>query len=438
MRILIHGINFRPELVGIGKYTGELADWLAQRGHEVRVVTVPPFNPEGRVHSDYSSWRYRRESSRKGETGDVTVYRCPLWVSRNPSAVRRILHLASFALSGLPVMLAQIFWRPSLVFVVEPTLLCVPAALMTAKLSGGCSWLHIQDFEVDAGFAVGMLRSSAMRSVIGWVEKRLLSACDRVSTISAKMVARLSEEDVPSSRSVLFPNWVDTEKVFPMGESSPLRAELAISHETVVALYSGSMGRKQGLEILVQAAERLAENRTIQFVFCGDGSYRETLAERSVGLPNVRWIPLQPAERLNDLLNLADIHLLPQGSEVADLVMPSKLTGMLASGRPVIATAAEDTQLGLAIKDRGIRVDTFDVQGFVASIVRLASDPELRNRLGQNGRRFAETTLDKHRILEMIEQEFFRIVGSSLTAMPAAEVSKSEILGKDSLRQDHA
>jgi len=418
VRILIYGINFAPELVGNGKYTGEMAHWLARQGHDVRVVVAPPFNPAGKVFEGYSSWRYSRQTYSTIEgSGSLTAFRCPLWVSRNPSALRRILHLSSFALSSLPVMLRQIFWRPSLVFVVEPTAFCVPAGLMTAWLSGASSWLHIQDFEIDAGFATGMLKSTVLRSLIAAVDRQSMMGFDRVSTISPKMMGRLGEKGFPPARSVMFPNWVDTTRIFPTGTPSSLRDELSIPQDAVVALYSGTMGRKQGLEILAEAADLLAKNSAIQFVFCGDGSYRDVLAQASGHLPNVRWLPLQPIERLNDLLNLADIHLLPQCAGVADLMMPSKLTGILASGRPVVTTAAADTQLAIAVKDCGIRVPAHDGAAFADAIARLAEDVALRTQLGKNARQYAEANLDKGKILALFEQECLRVSRSDDTAV---------------------
>ena len=110
MKILLYGINFSPELIGIGKYTGEMAAWLAARGHEVRVVTAPPYYPAWAVSPGYSgrAWRTERWQG-------VTVLRCPLWVPRKPSGLKRLLHLASFAASSLPVLLAQALWRPQVV-----------------------------------------------------------------------------------------------------------------------------------------------------------------------------------------------------------------------------------------------------------------------------------------------------------------------------------
>jgi colanic acid biosynthesis glycosyl transferase WcaI len=202
---------------------------------------------------------------------------------------------------------------------------------------------------------------------------------------------------------------VDTSQIFPTGAPSSYRDELGIPHDAIVALYSGTMGRKQGLEILAEAARLLEKEPTIQFVFCGDGSYHDVLAQASANLANVHWLPLQPFERLNELLNLADIHLLPQSAGVADLMMPSKLTGILASGRPVVTTAAANTQLAIAVENCGIRVPAHDGTAFAEAIARLAKDASLRIRLGQEARRYAEANLDKEKILASFERECLRV-----------------------------
>jgi colanic acid biosynthesis glycosyl transferase WcaI len=452
VRILIHGLNFAPELVGVGKYTGEMAEWLAARGHEVRAVTAPPFNPEWKVASGFSAWRYSRQhhifqrgtgtvsrelvaatmaagSSASAETGvlvadsqkvdaepasgSLTVLRCPLWVPLRPSAATRILHLASFALASSLVMLRQISWRPQVILAVEPTLFCVPAALITGRLSGAKTWLHVQDFEADAGFEMGLLKSASLRRAVEALEAKCLSAFNRVSTISEKMLARLQLKGVSPARCRLFQNWVDTGLIFPQREPSPLRAELGISAAEVVALYSGTMGRKQGLELLAEAARSLGTRKGVRFIFCGEGPGKAPLMNLTAGLDNVRWVPLQPFERLNDLLNLADIHLLPQKADAADLVMPSKLTGMLASGRPVVATSLPHTQLAQVVEGRGIVVAPGDALAFASAIDLLSRDSLRREKLGKSARAFALSELEKGRVLEGFERELLAMSVSS-------------------------
>ncbi|MGA9544085.1 MAG: glycosyltransferase WbuB [Candidatus Sulfotelmatobacter sp.] len=424
MRILIHGLNFSPELLGVGKYTGEMAEWLAARGHEVRAVTAPPFNPEWKVGPGFSSWRYSRErcppssgpignSPKLAATGGLTVLRCPLWVPRQPSGAKRILHLTSFALASFLVMLRQVTWKPEVVLVIEPTLFCLPAALITGRFCKARTWLHVQDFEADASFGLGLLKSRLLRSPIEWLEKKSMSAFDRVSTISEKMLATLARKGVAQSASCLFPNWVDTAAIAPLQKPSALRAQLGISTGEIVALYAGTMGRKQGLEILAGAACRLSGREGLRFVFCGEGPGKLILSHLTGHLANVQWIPLQPCARLNDLLNLADIHLLPQKADAADLVMPSKLTGMLASGRPVIATSRPGTQLAEVVEGRGIAVEPGDTADFARAIERLANDAALREKLGRNAREYALSKLQKESILSRLEQELLVFAAAS-------------------------
>lgn len=400
MRVLIYGINYSPELTGIGKYNGEMAEWLVACGAEVRVVTAPPYYPEWRVGEGFRTWAYKREHA-----GSVLIWRCPLWVPARPSGLKRLVHLASFAASSFPVMIRQMFWKPDVVLVVEPPLMCAPGALLAARLSGACSWLHVQDFEVDAAFDLGILRADWMRSLVLSVERVLMRGFRRVSTISPNMLARLHAKGVDPDRALLFPNWADLGAISPLSYPSSLRAELGIAPEVVVALYSGNMGEKQGLEIVLEAALSLSEHSEIQFVLCGEGAAKARLQERYGRLPNVQWFPLQPVERLNDLLNLADIHLLPQRADVADLVMPSKLTGMLASGRPIIATAYSDTQVAQVVEGRGVVTAPGDAGAFAKALVRLVEDKAARIVLGRAARKYAEEHLGQDVILESFMHE---------------------------------
>jgi colanic acid biosynthesis glycosyl transferase WcaI len=308
-------------------------------------------------------------------------------------------------------MLWQTRWHPDLVLVVEPTLFCAPQALLAARWSGAKAWLHIQDFEVDAAFELGDLASSRGQDLALTLERWLLRRFDRVSAISGQMVGRLMLKGVDPSRCVHFPNWVDTRAIYPLPNPSSLRLELGIAENAVVALYSGSMGKKQGLDLLVDAARQLSHCSDLRFVFCGEGSYRQVFAEKSKGLSNVTILPFQPSERLNDLLNLADIHLLPQRADAADLVMPSKLTGMLASGRPVLATAHPGTQLASAVRGHGKVVPPGDLDAFVAALLELAADKDLRVMLGQEARRYALTHLDSLVILDQFEKSLLALCG---------------------------
>ena len=409
MRILIYGLNYAPELTGIGKYTGEMAAWLAARGHEVRVVTAPPYYPAWSIREDYRGKMYCTERG----ANEPTVFRTPLYVPAKPTGLKRVAHLASFMLGSLPVMLAQAFWQPEVVFTVEPTFFCAPVALLVAKAAGTASWLHVQDFEVDAAFDLGLLPAKGLlHDVALGLEKIFTQAFTRVSSISGKMIERAVAKGVQADRVRLFPNWVDVEAVYPQGDSvcNIFLRELGLEGK-IVLLYSGNMGAKQGLELLAPLSESFKHDARVHFVFCGDGAFRPQLEVLVGGRSNVTLLPLQPFERLNDLLNAADIHLLPQRAGAADLVMPSKLTGMLSSGRPVIATADRGTQVAQVIEGTGqddacgLVAPAEDSAALHAAVARLVDDTDLRRRLGENARGYAVQHLGRDQVLDQFERE---------------------------------
>lgn len=403
MRILIYGINFSPELTGIGKYTGEIARYLAANGHSVRVVTAPPYYPHWQLQEGYSSWRFAREHSR-----GLDVLRCPLYVPNRPTPLRRILHLTSFALSSSLPVLAQALWRPDVVLCIAPTILCAPVGLLCARATRAKAWLHIQDFEFETAIRLDLLPKTAyLQNWMEGIERAILRRFARVSSITPPMLDRLAQKGVRGDRLELIPNWVDTCKIYP-NDSNP--EEFGIPVDKFVALYSGNLGVKQGLESLIETAHRLASNSKIHFVICGEGSMRVAIEHLAVDAPNIQFLPLQPEENFNKLLNTADIHLLPELAGASDLVMPSKLGGMLASGRPVVASATKGSQIEKIINEAGLVVAPGDIEGMANAIQLLASDPSLCAELSDKGRKFAVKHLSKAEILKAFASKISEFV----------------------------
>ena len=402
MRVLIVGLNYAPEQIGVAVYTTGLAKMLAATGHEVHVIAGRPYYPGWQIMPGHSAWTYSR-----GDEHGVDVTRVPHYIPRLPTGMRRVLHHASFATSALlPAVIRALTWRPHLLLTIAPALIAAPVGLLAARLSGAHGWLHLQDFEIETAVATGLIGEKPAR-LARVIERWLVQHFDTVSTISPPMCRRLISMGLPPGRVVEFRNWADVDVVYPLRQASPLREHWNV-HTPHIALYSGSIAKKQGLEVIVEAARRLSHRKDLTFVIVGEGPYAATLQQRAAGLDNVRFYPLQPKERLNQLLNLGSIHLLPQIAGAADLVLPSKLNNMLASGRPVIAMTAPGSGLAMEVAGAGLVVAPGDSVALANAVENLISNPLLHQQLSRAARQRAEERWSRQAVLGDIEQKFAR------------------------------
>jgi colanic acid biosynthesis glycosyl transferase WcaI len=303
--------------------------------------------------------------------------------------------------------------KPDAVMVMAPTLFSAPTALAAAWLGSAKSWLHVLDLEVDAAFEMGFIRNRRLIDGGRRVERWLLARFDRVSTISSKMRERIERKGVPPDRLIDFPNWVDTNSFRPLAVPVALRRELEIPDQACVALYSGSLGKKQGLEHVIAAARLLQSEgaASLLILIAGAGPMRAELERSAQGLTNLRFLPLQPFDRFNEFLNVADIHLLPQRRDASDLVMPSKLLAMLATGRPVVATALPDSEISRTLVDAGVVVPPEDPPALAAAIRMLAADLGRRQSMGEAAVRLARRTMHSETILQEAEARLLELIG---------------------------
>ena len=407
MKIIIYGINYSPELIGIGKYTSEMCNWLAKQGHEVRVITAPPYYPDWKVSPKYSQWFYSREM-----ISGATIWRCPLYVPLRPSALLRLLHLASFAFTSIPALFMQLFWRPKIIFLVAPTLFCAPEALLFAKLTGAKSILHIQDFEADAFlnlnffYGASKTKRSALNKIIFWFESLMLRSFDVVSTISTGMMQRAIDKGAAPESLRFLPNWSEISRFQNIVRSKELLHQLGVDDQKKVILYSGNIGEKQGLEIVILAAQRLQQRLDLIFLLVGEGSGKDHLHQMMTDLKlvNVVFAPLQTYEVFPSLLASADVHLVIQKRGFADAVLPSKLSNILAAGGNAVITAEASTTLGKLSTDHpgiAVVVEPESVNDLISGIEQALTMP----RQNLTAESYAHEFLDKEQILSRFYTE---------------------------------
>jgi colanic acid biosynthesis glycosyl transferase WcaI len=398
LRILIHGINYAPEFVGIGRYTGELGAWLSSRGHEVTVLAAPP---------------YRRPAWRREWLDGVEVLRAPLYTPARVTGSGRILHELSFGAGCLP-------WWPYLWARSWDAVLAVCPLLQSGLIPGFLARrqkvpfiIHVQDLQLDAARELAIIRQPLLFALLKRLEHFLFTRSQAVTTISRAMAARIQDKGVPPERIHLLPNWADLEDIKPGEHRNALRRELGLNAEIMV-LYAGNMGEKQGLEVILDAAAITRYNQAIRYVLVGEGAARERLMDRArdLALDTVSFWPLQSRDRFPLLLAAADIHLIVQKHKASDLVMPSKLGNILAAGRPFIATARAETELGrvAAESQAGLLTPPEDAGALAQAIVRLAQDEDARKKMGHQARQFAAAWLGRDTIMAEWERLLYGLV----------------------------
>ena len=425
MKILVYGINYSPELTGIGKYTGEMVEWMAEQGHEVRVITAPPYYPEWKVAKPYANWRYRQEN------GAARVWRCPLYVPRQPSTLKRLIHLTSFAVSSFFPLMAQRRWKPDRIIGVVPTLFCTPGMRLLAKLTGARTLVHVQDYEVDAMLGLGMAgkgKGGRVAKLASAFERSNLLNVDNVSTISRSMMNKAREKGVSPERIIFFPNWSEVARFRQVEAANvvALKRQLALPDDKKIILYSGNIGEKQGLENVIAAADALREQPWL-FVIVGQGGGKARLEKlaQDQRLDNVKFFPLQPYEALPALLKMADCHLVIQKRGAADAVLPSKLTNILAVGGNAVITAEASTELGeLCQTFPGIAVcvEPESVTALTAGIEQALLMPHTNTV----AREYAESALEKESVLTQFMTDISR--RDPVAAQAHAASSQSETL----------
>ncbi len=407
MRVIVWGINYAPEITGIAPHNVALCEFLQRNGHDVEMVTT---------FSYYPAWRKKAEDRhqlfRTDRINGVPVHRCWHFVPQRVTPWKRIVHEGTFVATSITRILG--LKRADVYVIPSPPLLLGVAGWLSAKLKRAPFIFHVQDLQPDAAVGLGMLRAGWFTRVLYLLEAFAYKHATRVSGISEEILDAFRRKGVPEGKLILFPNAVTLPKDDEIPPRGRFRAKHAFAADEFLAVYAGNLGVKQGLHLLLDAAEVLRTEKNVRIVIAGDGAARESL-EKDIctrNLTNVSMLPLQFGMDYKELLIDADVSLITQQSGSGNAFFPSKLLITLAFSGPVLTVADDESALARVVAEGGFgkNVAPGEPKKLADAARQLAQDRQQLRDWGRAGRAYVER-FEQSRVLTKFVEELKRIAG---------------------------
>lgn len=389
--ITIISPNFWPEDTAIGLYNTQLSKLLTDNQYKVTVITAFPYYPQWSIYKAYKSKPFLMEENFDG----IRILRSRQYIPSNPTFFKRILHLLSFTF-GCVINLFKTS-KPDIVISIVPFTTTILLGSVLKFCYGSKLWVHIQDFEFDAANQTGY--GSKLKTLfkgLYWIEKKLINQADVASTISQSMIKMLEQKT--ETTPFFLPNWIDENIITPNNYS---QHQFLKSNKTKI-LYSGNIGQKQDWNIFLNFCKDIDPTQ-YQIIVVGDGAKKKWLMDQISLYNHVECYPPVPFMELSDLLCSTDFHILFQKTEVIDTVMPSKILGMMASGRPSIIIGNKNSEVKKTMEDSkgGLYFNHYS-KAIINKIEQLTTNPSKRLQMGGSARNYVISNFSSQEIFEKV------------------------------------
>lgn len=385
MKLVVITPHFAPDVAPTGSVWTRLVEELANLGHQIEVITSLPWYRDHAVEPDYAGKLFRYEDARWGRIVRMNPF---------PARDKRALIRRAAAFAGFSALGAAFGIRgPAVdgVIAVSPPLTLGVTGWIAARARRAPFVFNVQDVYPDVAVELGVLREGKLLQAARRLERFSYERADAVTVLSEELQDNVRAKTSEPGKVRVIPNFVDTTAIAPADAENGYRREFGLDGKTVV-MYAGNVGLSQSLDVMLSAASALSYEEDLVFVVNGQGAARSDLERRARGLPNVRFIDMQPSERLTDVLSAADIHLVPLKRGLARASVPSKMYSILAAGRPLIASVDPGSEVARVVErsGAGVAVPPEDAEALTKAIQRLVETPHERSSMGEAGRRFVE------------------------------------------------
>jgi colanic acid biosynthesis glycosyl transferase WcaI len=402
--------HFHPDVAPTGDVVTRIVTELAARHHELHVVTAFPFYRNHRVEPPYQKAIVRHEDTPWGHVTRVN----PWPTDDKLNLVKRALSFAGF--SALTAAVGARAGPTHGVLALSPPLTLGLSGWIVARRNRCPFVFNVQDVYPDVAIDLGMLTHPRLIAATRALERFCYARADAITVPSEDLKENVMKKTGKPDKVRVIPNFVDTEVIRPAPAHNSYRREFGLEDKTVV-MYAGNVGLSQSLELVLDAAERLAGRDDVHFVVNGQGAARGRLERRGRALANVRFVDMQPAARLPEVLAAGDIHLVPLKRGLARSSVPSKTYSILAAGRPLVASVDAASEVARIVErsGAGVHVPPDNRVAFTAAISELVDDPDKRERMGRAGRSFVEGAASPAAVALAYENLFIELGGRAST-----------------------
>ena len=416
MNLVVLCPHFAPDVAPTGDVMTRIALELIERGHRLHVVTALPWYQRHALEPGWDGQLVRGEITEWGRISRVHPF--PTDKRNIPARARAFGGFTALATAVGAVSTL----KPDAVLAMSPPLTLGPAGRAVATARRVPLVFNIQDVFPDVAVELGLLNGRRVIAAASWLERTSYRLSDAVTVLSddladnvrTKLTSGLDAEraDREAAKVRVIPNFVDTDRIRPDDRENSYRADYGLSGRKVV-MYAGNVGFSQSLDLVLLAARAFAVTRPeVVFVINGGGAARPELEAAAADLPNVRFVDMQPAERLPEVLAAADVHVVPLRAGLAWSSVPSKLYSILAAARPIVASVDEGTEVARTVEraGAGISVPPDDPAAFTAAVGRLLDEPHAAAQMGASGRQFVEGWASPSAVAAAYEELFSELI----------------------------
>lgn len=412
MRIMFYITYWFPYEGALTPLLGDLCQELSKKGHGVSVLTSFPHFRKGRSEKwkQYKGKLYQKENWNGVEVIRSYIF-APEFKSSKLGILFRFLNFLSFSISSFIVGL--FVKRPDVIFAVSsPPLISGVVSYLIALFKRTKFIYNIQDLYPDIAVKCGVITNLLLIWILRSLESFVYSKASACSVISEAMKINLISKKVPPEKIYVIPNFCDTEFVIPLPKDNDFSRKFGIQ-DKFVAIFAGNIGIPQGVEDIIESARILKDNSDIVFVFVGRGENKEKMEKltEDLGLSNVKFLPLQPFATMPQVWAAADVSLVPLKKGISTDAVPSKIFGIMASSRPVIAMIDEGSEIWKIVESAqgGICVPPENPELLAEAVLKVYKNKDLRETMGENGRRFVVDKFSKKLICQKYEELFLDI-----------------------------